>query len=57
MNSSKQIEMTGTQFNECWFIEGLDLKDNDKMTVNFINDTIVNIFQNGEKVWSVVFIK
>jgi len=53
-NTKSTLTMDGETFNECWHITGLEIKDNDNIVVNFINDTIVNVFVNGVKKWSVI---
>ena len=54
MNKKMQIPMNGKTFNECWSIENVEVSDNDKVIVNFINDQIINIFVNGNKIWSII---
>ena len=50
----KQIPMNGKTFNECWFITDVEIKDNDNVVVNFINDHMINVFVNGDKIWSII---
>jgi hypothetical protein len=49
-----EMPMDGKTFNECWVIDNVDIKDNDNVVVNFINDIMVNVFVNGSKIWSVI---
>ena len=54
INSKQQLTMDGKTFHECWFIEDVKIKDTDNVVVNFINNKMVNIFVNGNKIWSVI---
>lgn len=49
-----QLTMDGETFNECWSIDNVVLNKEDSVIVNFINDIIVNVFCNGNKIWSVI---
>ena len=49
-----QIPMDGKTFNECWAITDVEVNDNDDVVVNFINDRMVNIFMNENKIWSII---
>ena len=54
MNKKMQIPMEGKTFNECWSITDVEVKDNDNVVVNFINEQMINVFVNGNKVWSII---
>tara|TARA_R110000772_G_scaffold3062_1_gene11187 strand:- start:414 stop:614 length:201 start_codon:yes stop_codon:yes gene_type:complete len=54
MNKKMQIPMDGKIFNECWAITDVEVNDNDDVVVNFINDRMVNIFVNENKIWSII---
>ena len=54
MNTKMQIPMNGKTFNECWFITDVEIKDNDNVVVNFINEQMINVFVNGNKIWSII---
>lgn len=54
MNTKMQIPMKGKIFNECWSITDVEVKDNDNVVVNFINEQMINIFVNGNKIWSTI---
>jgi len=54
MKNKMQIPMNGKTFNECWFITDVEIKDNDNVVVNFINDHMINVFVNGNKIWSII---
>ena len=49
-----QLPMNGKTFNECWSITDLNVNDNDDVIVNFINEQMINVFVNGQKVWSIM---
>ena len=53
-NGKLTLEMDGKEFNECWCIKNFEPKDDDNLTVNFINETMVNVMCNNNKVWSVI---
>tara|TARA_R110000765_G_scaffold250772_1_gene352292 strand:- start:243 stop:407 length:165 start_codon:yes stop_codon:yes gene_type:complete len=50
MKKKMQIPMNGKTFNECWFITDVEIKDNDNVVVNFINEQMTNVFVNGNKI-------
>jgi len=54
MNKKMQLPMNGKTFNECWSITDLNVNDNDDVIVNFINEQMINVFVNGQKVWSIM---
>lgn len=45
-----QIPMDGKTFNECWSITNVEVSDNDNVVVNFINERMVSVFVNGNKI-------
>ena len=54
MNKKMKIPMDGKTFNECWSITDVNINDNDDVIVNFINEQMINVFVNGQKVWSII---
>ena len=50
MNKKMQIPMNGKTFNECWSIIDVEIKENDNVVVNFINEQMTNVFVNGNKI-------
>ena len=54
MNKKTQIPMDGKTFNECWSIRNVEVKNDDDVVVNFINNQMINIFVNGNKIWSII---
>ena len=54
MKNKMQIPMNGKTFNECWFITDVEIKDNDSVVVNFINEQMISVFVNGSKIWSII---
>jgi hypothetical protein len=54
MNKKMQIPMDGKTFNECWYITDVVINDTDDVVVNFINEQMINVFVNGQKIWSIV---
>ena len=54
MNKKMQIPMDGKTFNECWSITDVEINDDDNVVVNFINEQMINVFVNGNKIWSII---
>lgn len=56
MKGFKQLEMDGKTFNECWVIDNVSINENDNVLVNFhpTNGTMINVFVNNKKVWSII---